>query len=71
MRIIRLDDVKKTTGLARSTIYKYMDAKLFPKAVPLGGKAVGWVESEVQEWVMSRIEERDEGQEPLSSAKAG
>ncbi|MCB4797179.1 AlpA family transcriptional regulator [Pseudomonas sp. NP21570] len=59
MRIIRLKDVMDTTGLARSTIYKYIDAGAFPKPLPLGGRSVGWLESEVQDWIMERIEERD------------
>ncbi|TFB36437.1 AlpA family transcriptional regulator [Pseudomonas sp. F01002] len=59
MRIIRLKDVKHATGLGRSTIYKYISEGSFPKPVPLGDRAVGWVESEVMGWVMARIEARD------------
>jgi len=59
MKIIRLKQVMETTGLARSTIYKYIAAGTFPKPVPLGGKSVGWVDEEVQAWVQARIEERD------------
>lgn len=59
MKIIRLKQVMETTGLARSTIYKYIAAGTFPKPVPLGGKSVGWVDEEVQDWVMARIEERN------------
>lgn len=59
MRIIRLKDVKSSTGLARSTIYKYIDEGTFPKSVSLGDRCVGWVEGEVQEWILARIEERD------------
>lgn len=58
MKIIRLKQVMETTGLARSTIYKYIAAGTFPKPVPLGSKSVGWVDEEVQEWVLARIEER-------------
>jgi len=58
MKIIRLKQVMETTGLARSTIYKYIAAGTFPKPVPLGGKSVGWVDEEVQEWVLARVEER-------------
>ncbi|MGI2204539.1 AlpA family transcriptional regulator [Shewanella oncorhynchi] len=47
MKLIRLKDVIDTTGLARSTIYKYIDKGIFPKAVTLGGRAVAWVESEI------------------------
>ncbi|WP_411569287.1 helix-turn-helix transcriptional regulator [Shewanella sp. SM87] len=31
----------------------------FPKAVKLGSRSVAWVESEVQEWILERIEQRD------------
>ncbi|WP_332408370.1 AlpA family transcriptional regulator [Vibrio metschnikovii] len=48
------------TGLGRSTIYKFMaDETDFPKSVPLGGRAVAWVESEIEEWMESRLSMRD------------
>jgi len=59
MRIIRLREVMATTGLARSTVYKYISEGAFPKPVSLGERCVGWVEEEVQDWVMEKIEERD------------
>jgi len=59
MKLIKLIDVKNTTGLARSTIYKYVANGSFPKPVSLGVKSVAWVESEVQEWIMDKIEQRD------------
>ena len=59
MRIIRLREVMERTGLARSTVYKYVEDGIFPKSVPLGGRAVGWVEQEVEDWIVARIEERD------------
>lgn len=49
-----------TTGLGRSTIYKYITNGNFPKPVSLGVKSVAWVEGEVQEWIMERVEERDD-----------
>ena len=59
MRLIRLNDVTHTTGLGRSTIYKYIAEGKFPKPVSLGGTRVGWVEQEIQDWIMERIEARD------------
>lgn len=59
MRIIRLKEVIQCTGLGRSTIYKYIAENLFPKPVSLGDRCVGWVESEVTDWILARIEERD------------
>ena len=59
MRIIRLKEVIDCTGLGRSTIYKYITEGTFPKPVPLGDRRVGWVESEVHDSILARIEERD------------
>jgi prophage regulatory protein len=54
-------------GLARATIYKLMSQPEsgFPQAVKLTdstarGAPVAWVLSEVQSWVESRIEARDQ-----------
>ena len=43
------------TGLSRSKIYVRLDEGRFPQPVSLGGRAVGWVESEVDEWMRERI----------------
>lgn len=59
MRIIRLKDVMDSTGLARSTIYKYMGERTFPQTVSLGDRCVGWVDREVYDWILARVEERD------------
>lgn len=59
MRIIRLKAVIDSTGIARSTIYKLIGEGEFPKPVPLVGRTVGWVESEVREWIRGRIAQRD------------
>ena len=45
------------TGLSRSTIYKWMDKGLFPKAIKLGPRAVGWPEDHVEAWINNRKEE--------------
>jgi prophage regulatory protein len=63
-RILRLPAVQAKTGLKHSKIYEEM-AKTragegdFPLSVPLGPKAVGWIESEVDEWIDRRIAERN------------
>ena len=54
--ILRLPEVKKSTGLSRSTIYMRISQSAFPKPVSLGGRAVGWLEAEIQEWLQRRIE---------------
>ena len=54
--ILRLPDVKARTGLSRSTIYLRIAAGSFPKPVSLGGRAVGWIEAEVNDWLKQQIE---------------
>lgn len=51
VRIMRLPEVQRRTGLSRSTIYVRLDQGRFPKPVSLGARAVGWIESEVDEWI--------------------
>ncbi len=54
---LRLPQVKARTGLSRSTIYKRMGDKAFPRQVKLGGRAVGWLETEIEDWIIARIED--------------
>ena len=56
-QIIRLKDVIALTGLSRSTIYLRMVHGKFPKKINLGSRAVGWINSEVNEWIEERIRE--------------
>jgi len=54
--ILRLPTVKARTGLSRSTIYLRVAEGRFPAPVSLGGRAVGWIEAEVNDWLAKRIE---------------
>ena len=57
MRILRLPEVVQITGLSRSTIYLRIEAKTFPKQINLGGRAVGWVDESIDEWMQNLIKE--------------
>ena len=52
---LRLPAVKARTGLSRSTIYLRISEDRFPKPVSLGGRAVGWIEAEVNDWLNKQI----------------
>ena len=54
--VLRLPVVKARTGLSRSTIYLRVSQGAFPAPVSLGGRAVGWVEAEVDAWLTAQIE---------------
>jgi prophage regulatory protein len=62
-KIIRRLEVETMTGLKRSSIYAKMAEGIFPKSINLGTRAVGWIESEVQDWLKNRIAESRKGGE--------
>jgi len=43
------------TGLSRSTVYLRISKGEFPKPVSLGARAVGWIETEVEDWIAHQI----------------
>jgi prophage regulatory protein len=55
LAILRLPQVAQRTGLSRSTLYQYIKDGEFPRPVPLGLRAVGWLESEIIDWIASRV----------------
>ena len=55
VRFLRLPEVLARTRLSRSTIYVRLGQGRFPRPVSLGARAVGWIESEVDEWIRARI----------------
>ena len=60
VKILRMRAVAAKLGIARSTIYDWLNAKsprhdpAYPKPYPLGKQSVGWLESELDEWVLQR-----------------
>ncbi len=70
-RFIRLPEVLTRTGYGRTTIYRKMEDGSFPRSVKLEGppidpeafdcRAVAWIEHEVDQWIDSKIEDRDLG----------
>ena len=59
-RILRRPAVEAQVGLSRSTLYDQMRAGKFPRPVPIGLKAVGWLESDISKWLEERIAERED-----------
>lgn len=55
LRLIRLAEVKRRTGMSTSTIYRWMKAGKFPRSRSLGFIAA-WSEAEVEAWIKAAIE---------------
>jgi prophage regulatory protein len=60
-KFLRLPEVKARTGLSRSTIYALISQNAFPRHVPLGMRCVGWLESEIDAWIVARVANRRKG----------
>ena len=57
VRILRSPEVEARTGLSRSTIYRWRVAGRFPAPVVMGGRTLGWIESDVNAWIRERAVE--------------
>lgn len=58
--IIRLPEVIEKTGLSRSTIYFQISKGQFPKGIPIGEHARGWLSHEIEQWIQDRAALRGE-----------
>ncbi len=55
--ILRLPAVMARVGLSRSSIYLRISEGRFPKPISLGGRAIGFIEAEINEWLEQQIEQ--------------
>lgn len=56
-RLIRRKEVQTKTGLGASSIYAMMKSGEFPQCLNLSERRVAWIESDVNQWIASRIAE--------------
>ena len=63
-RYIKVRELSEKFGVAKSTIYKWMNEKNFSKPVVFGeakkNATVRWLESEIEEWLESRPRGKDD-----------
>lgn len=59
MRIVSKRQLKEMVLYSPQHIARLEKAGMFPKRVQLGPNRVGWVESEVLDWLQSRLNRRD------------
>jgi prophage regulatory protein len=61
--ILRRNDVEKRVGLKRSSIYALIAKDAFPKPIELSQRSRGWIEAEIDDWIESRVANRDTSME--------
>lgn len=54
-KFLRLTEVQRRVPYSRSTIYLKISRGEFPAPIDLGARAVAWLESDIDEWIASRI----------------
>jgi prophage regulatory protein len=60
IKMIRIRAVLAKVGLGRTALYDRVRCGEFPRPVSLGGRAVAWVEAEVEAYLAGRIAARAE-----------
>ncbi len=53
-RILRAKEVIRMTGLSRTTLWLMERAGTFPKHRQIGSRSVGWLDTQVHEWIRER-----------------
>jgi|HubBroStandDraft_4_1064222.scaffolds.fasta_scaffold925965_1 prophage regulatory protein len=56
--VLRSPDPERLIGVHRSTLWRWEREGDFPKRIKLGGRASGYLRSEVEQWLRDRAEER-------------
>ncbi|HAT2606108.1 AlpA family phage regulatory protein [Enterobacter chengduensis] len=60
VKILRMRALTAKLGISRSTIYDWLDPTsprydaTFPKQRRLGQQSVGWIETDVDQWILQR-----------------
>lgn len=59
LRIIRKPEVLATLGISKSTLFNRIQAGLLPPSINLGGRACGWLETEIQAVLSALVSSRE------------
>ncbi len=57
IRFIRASEIAARLGVARPTIYGWVEAGRFPPPIHLGPRVTAWIRSEFDAWIHNRIAE--------------
>jgi prophage regulatory protein len=62
MRVLSLPQLKSEKGIkfSRQHLDRLMRAKLFPRPIKLGENTNGWIEDEIDAYLIDRIKKRDQ-----------
>jgi len=54
VKVLRKRYVLYELGISAPTLWRWTKSKKFPQPISLGGRSVGWLQSEVNDWINAR-----------------
>ena len=59
-RILKVKQVAEEIYISVAQVYKLVRLGRFPKPIKLGERGSGWLRTEIDAWLQSRVDARDE-----------
>lgn len=60
MKVLKIKQVAAEINVSVPQVYKLVSLGRFPKPIKLGERGSGWLTTEIDAWLQSRVDERDE-----------
>ena len=60
MKVLKVKQVAEEINVSVPQVYRLVSIGSFPKPIKLGERGSGWLTSEIDAWLQSRIDARDE-----------
>ena len=59
-KVLKVKEVAEEINVSVPQVYKLVSIGRFPKPIKLGERGSGWLTSEIDAWLQSRVDVRDE-----------
>ena len=59
LKVLKVRQVAEEINVSIPQVYKLVSLGRFPKPIKLGERGSGWIRTEVDAWLQSRVEARD------------
>ena len=59
-KVLKVKQVATEINVSVPQVYKLVSLGRFPKPIKLGERGSGWLTSEIDDWLQSRVDARDE-----------
>lgn len=56
MRLLKLPEVSRLTGVPRSSVYWRISKGEFPAPIKIGERSSAWPSDEIEKWIAAKIE---------------